>query len=152
MDQLPKYNFSWVLQTYLRVYFPCEYLRGSPKYFFVCLRVSLCHLSSLLRTYTKSYSCHYGFRRFLLTKLKLIAWTYFYFLAVCFRRTDKKFCVIKFELFISIMKSSLFWLYVLAMSRTRIRVNLHSIVVWMSRNSLFEGDVKSGQMVCSFKN
>ena len=143
MDQLPKYNFSWVLQTYLRVYFPCEYLRGSPKYFFVCLRVFSCHLSSLLRTYTKSYSCHYGFRRFLLTKLKLIAWTYFYFLAVCFLRTDKKFYGMKLELFISIIKSSLFWLYVLVISRRRFRENPHSIVVWMTRNFLLEAGAKS---------
>ena len=30
-----------------------------------------------------------------------------------------------------------FWVYVI-MSRTRFRVNVHSIVVWMSRNSLLE--------------
>ena len=30
------------------------------------------------------------------------------------------------------------WLYVLTMSFTRFRVNSHSIVVWMSRNSLLE--------------
>ena len=30
------------------------------------------------------------------------------------------------------------WLYVLMMSRTHFRVNLHSIVAWMSRNSLLE--------------
>ena len=36
-----------------------------------------------------------------------------------------------------------FCLYVLVMSRTRLRVNPHSIVAWMSRNSLFEAGVKS---------
>ena len=30
------------------------------------------------------------------------------------------------------------WLYVLIMSRTRFRVNPHSIVAWMSSNSLLE--------------
>ena len=30
------------------------------------------------------------------------------------------------------------WLYVLIMSRTHFRVNPHSIVAWMSRNSLLE--------------
>ena len=30
------------------------------------------------------------------------------------------------------------WLYVLIMSRTRFRVNLHSLVAWMSRNFLLE--------------
>ena len=35
------------------------------------------------------------------------------------------------------------WLYVLVMSRTRFRVNPHSIVVWMSRNSLLEAGAKS---------
>ena len=30
------------------------------------------------------------------------------------------------------------WLYVLIMSHTRFRVNLHSIVTWMLRNSLLE--------------
>ena len=34
-------------------------------------------------------------------------------------------------------------LYVLVMSRTRFRVNTHSIVAWMSRNSLLEAGVKS---------
>ena len=35
------------------------------------------------------------------------------------------------------------WLYVLVMSRTRIRVNPHSIVAWTSRNSLLEAGAKS---------
>ena len=35
------------------------------------------------------------------------------------------------------------WLYVVVMSRTRFRVNPHSIVVWMSRNSLLEAGAKS---------
>ena len=35
------------------------------------------------------------------------------------------------------------WLYVLIMSRTCFRVNPHSIVAWMSRNSLLEGGTKS---------
>ena len=35
------------------------------------------------------------------------------------------------------------WLYVLAMSRTRFRVNPHYIVAWMWRNSLLEAGVKS---------
>ena len=35
------------------------------------------------------------------------------------------------------------WLYVLVMSRTRFRVNPHSIVAWMSRNSLFKAGAKS---------
>ena len=30
------------------------------------------------------------------------------------------------------------WLLVVIMSRTRLRVNLHSMVAWMSRNSLLE--------------
>ena len=34
-------------------------------------------------------------------------------------------------------------LYVLVMSRTRFRVNLHSIVAWMSRNSLLKTGAKS---------
>ena len=36
------------------------------------------------------------------------------------------------------LKLSEVWLYVLVMSRMRFRVNLHSIVAWMSRNSLLE--------------
>ena len=35
-------------------------------------------------------------------------------------------------------KTWLPWLYVLVISRTRFRVNLHSTVAWMSRNSLLE--------------
>ena len=35
------------------------------------------------------------------------------------------------------------WLYVFIMSRTRFRVNPHSIVAWMSRNSLLEAGAKS---------
>ena len=35
------------------------------------------------------------------------------------------------------------WLYVLVMWRTRSRVSLHSIVLWMSRNSLLEAGPKS---------
>ena len=35
------------------------------------------------------------------------------------------------------------WLYVLIMSRTRFRVNPHSIVAWISRNSLLETGAKS---------
>ena len=35
-----------------------------------------------------------------------------------------------------------FWLYVLIMSRTCFRVNRHSIVAWMSRNSLLERGAK----------
>ena len=35
------------------------------------------------------------------------------------------------------------WLYVLIMSRTHFRVNPHSIVAWMSRNSLLEAGAKS---------
>ena len=35
------------------------------------------------------------------------------------------------------------WQYVLAMSRMRLRVNPHSIVAWMSRNSLLEAGAKS---------
>ena len=35
------------------------------------------------------------------------------------------------------------WLYVLIMSRRRFRVNPHSIVAWMSRNSLLETGPKS---------
>ena len=35
------------------------------------------------------------------------------------------------------------WLYLLIMSRTRFRVNPHSIVAWMSRNSLLEAGAKS---------
>ena len=35
------------------------------------------------------------------------------------------------------------WLYVLIMPRTCFRVNPHSIVSWMSRNSLLEGGTKS---------
>ena len=34
--------------------------------------------------------------------------------------------------------NSLFWLYVLIMSRTHFTVNPHSIFAWMSRNSLLE--------------
>ena len=36
-----------------------------------------------------------------------------------------------------------YWLYVLVMSRTRFRVNPHSIVAWMSRNSLLKAGTKS---------
>ena len=36
------------------------------------------------------------------------------------------------------LQTFLFWLYVIIMSRTRFRVNLHSIVAWMSRKSLLE--------------
>ena len=35
------------------------------------------------------------------------------------------------------------WLYVLIMSRRRFRANPHSIVAWMSRNSLLEASTKS---------
>ena len=35
------------------------------------------------------------------------------------------------------------WLYLLIMSRTRFRVNPHSIVAWMSRNSLLKAGAKS---------
>ena len=35
------------------------------------------------------------------------------------------------------------WLYVLVMSRTRFRVNPHSIVAWMSRNTLLKAREKS---------
>ena len=35
------------------------------------------------------------------------------------------------------------WLYVLVMSRTHLKVNPHSIVAWMSRNSLLEAGAKS---------
>ena len=35
------------------------------------------------------------------------------------------------------------WQYVLVMSRTRLSVNPHSIVAWMSRNSLLKADAKS---------
>ena len=38
-------------------------------------------------------------------------------------------------------------LYVLIMSRTRFRVNLHSTVAWMSRNSLHEASAKSEVLV-----
>ena len=34
------------------------------------------------------------------------------------------------------------WLYVLIMSRSRFRVNLHSIVAWISRNSMLEAGAK----------
>ena len=43
------------------------------------------------------------------------------------------------------------WLYVLVMSRTRFRVNRHSIVPWMSRNSLLEAGAKS-EVQALFKN
>ena len=36
-----------------------------------------------------------------------------------------------------------YWLYVIIMSRTRFRMNLHSNVAWNSRNSLLETGVKS---------
>ena len=35
------------------------------------------------------------------------------------------------------------WLYVIIMSRTRFRVNPHSIVAWMSRNSLLKAGARS---------
>ena len=38
---------------------------------------------------------------------------------------------------------SAFWLFVLVMSRTRFRVNSHSIMAWMPRNSLLEAGPKS---------
>ena len=41
------------------------------------------------------------------------------------------------------MFSLLCWLYVLIMSRMRFRVNPHSIVAWMLRNSLLEAGAKS---------
>ena len=45
-------------------------------------------------------------------------------------------------------------LYVLVMSRTRFRVKLHSIVAWMSRNSLLEtgavSEVKNQKLLCTF--
>ena len=40
-------------------------------------------------------------------------------------------------------RAPLLWLYVLIMSRTRFRVNPHSVVAWMSRNSLLEAGAKS---------
>ena len=47
-------------------------------------------------------------------------------------------------------------LYVLIMSRTRFRVNLHSIFAWMSRNSLLEtGAIKidrSGLLIVDFEH
>ena len=44
------------------------------------------------------------------------------------------------------MNWELFVLYVLVMSRTRFRVNPHSIVAWMSRNSLLEAGAKSEEI------
>ena len=41
------------------------------------------------------------------------------------------------------IKTIHYWLYVLVMSRTRFRVNPHSIVAWMSGNSLLEAGAKS---------
>ena len=41
------------------------------------------------------------------------------------------------------------WLYVVIMSRTRFEVNLHSIVAWISRNSLLETDTISKVWVIS---
>ena len=42
------------------------------------------------------------------------------------------------ELYCEYLSVRCIWLYVLVMSRTRFRVNPHSIAAWMSRNSLFE--------------
>ena len=42
------------------------------------------------------------------------------------------------------------WLYVVMMSRTRFRVNPHSIVTWMSRNSLLETGAKCWIYCCIF--
>ena len=45
------------------------------------------------------------------------------------------------------------WLYVLAMSRTRFRVNRHSIVAWMSRSSLLEAGAESeGEVTATGQN
>ena len=41
-----------------------------------------------------------------------------------------------------IRTTSYIWLYVLVMSRTRFRVNPHSQVAWMSRNSLLKAGAK----------
>ena len=58
--------------------------------------------------------------------------------------------IVKFQKVSSVTRPSLFcpktkesWLYVLVMSRTRFRVNLHSIIVRMSRNSLLAAGAKS---------
>ena len=42
-----------------------------------------------------------------------------------------------------VLSTYLYWLYVLVMSRMRFKVNPHSIVAWISRNSLLEVDTKS---------
>ena len=44
------------------------------------------------------------------------------------------------------------WLYVLIMSYTRFWVNLHSILTWMSRNSLLETGTISEVTVTGFKH
>ena len=49
----------------------------------------------------------------------------------------------KCQLKAAIQAQNQYWLYVLVMSRTRFRVNPHSIVAWMSRNSLLEAGAKS---------
>ena len=46
-------------------------------------------------------------------------------------------------IFIINIGNTYIFLYLLVMSRTRLRVNPHSIVAWMSRNSLLEAGAKS---------
>ena len=48
------------------------------------------------------------------------------------------------ELFCEYLSVWCIWLYVIIMSRTRFRVNLHSTVAWMSRQSLIETGAISG--------
>ena len=51
------------------------------------------------------------------------------------RKSSKFFIIFRF---FSLKYKSYNWLYVLIMSRAGVRVNPHSIVAWMSRNSLLE--------------
>ena len=58
-------------------------------------------------------------------------------------KTEKVNITIRFSTFESVLASNFslnkqFWLCVLIMLHTRFRVNLHSVVPWLSRNSMLE--------------
>ena len=68
-----------------------------------------------------------------------INWKYFKLFGhtrlFCFRTQPKN---LNFQKCFTSKRHFVEWLYVLVMSRTRFRVNPHSVVGWISRNSLFE--------------
>ena len=108
-------------------------------FFWVILFFSLVYFAFFDPCFLLFVCCFFNLKRYILTHIWLRGWvsdkktftrpifgnkTTFFWPDSCFQ------------------KKSL-WLYVLIMSRTRFRVNPHSIVAWMSRNFLLEAGTKS---------